>query len=209
MGRGVVLSCGACMSATRPPRLKSTPPTVAAAAPGRATAELRALLAARALVDRMRALYRELEQFSGAPISVHRALNGIGAEPGIQASRLASTLGMQRPALSHVLGAMVERGWIERVRPQSDQRVVRIYLTTAGRKMLRLTAGRAAGVLQRSIRALSDADVERLASALPPLVEQLQDGRAAGKVAPRPQRRPGVSRKAEVSATTTASERPR
>ncbi|MCC7463346.1 MAG: MarR family transcriptional regulator [Gammaproteobacteria bacterium] len=173
------------MSTTRPSRARAAPRAIdAAALLQRAELEPRALLAARTLVDRMRALYRELEQFSGAPISVHRALNGIGAEPGIQASRLAAALGMQRPAMSHVLGAMVERGWIERVRPQSDQRAVRIYLTAAGRRMLQLTAGRAAGILQRSMRALSDADVERLAVALPALVEQLQSGRAVARRAP-------------------------
>jgi DNA-binding MarR family transcriptional regulator len=143
--------------------------------------ELRALLAARALVDRMRSLYRELEQFTGAPISMHRALNGIGAEPGIHASQLAATLGMQRPAISHLLRGMVGRGWIERVRAETDQRAIRIYLTAAGRRMLKLTAGRAVGILQRSVRALPDADVERLAIALPLLVQQLPESGAGGR----------------------------
>ncbi len=153
--------------------------------------ELRALLAARALVDRMRTLYRELEQTTGAPISLHRALNGIGAEPGIQASQLAATLGMQRPAISHLLRTMAERGWIERVRAAADQRAVRVYLTAAGEKMLQLTAGRAVGMLQRSVRALGDADVERLAVALPLLVQQLPSARPAEPAARRrPRRRP-------------------
>ncbi|HEX5688471.1 MAG TPA: hypothetical protein VFX76_00615, partial [Roseiflexaceae bacterium] len=66
----------------------------------RATREQRALLAARALVDRMRTLYRELEQLTGTHIAAHRALTCIGSEPGIAASKLASALGMRRPALS-------------------------------------------------------------------------------------------------------------
>jgi hypothetical protein len=44
--------------------------------------------------------------------------------------------------------------------------------------MLKLTAGRAVGILQRSVRALPDADVERLAIALPLLVQQLPPGGA-------------------------------
>jgi hypothetical protein len=36
-------------------------------------------------------------------VQAHRALAVIAAEPGIQSSRLASSLGMQRSALSHLL----------------------------------------------------------------------------------------------------------
>jgi MarR family transcriptional regulator, organic hydroperoxide resistance regulator len=174
------------MSTNRSPRSIGSVPAGRASPPRRTQLEHRALLAARTLVDRMRALYRELEQLTGTPIGMHRALNGIGAEPGIQASRLAATLGMQRPAMSHLLRGMVERGWIERVRAEADQRAVRIYLTAAGQRMLKVTAGRAVGMLQRSVRALGDADVERLAAALPLLVQQLP---AAGPRDPSAQRK--------------------
>lgn len=145
--------------------------------------ELRALLAARALVDRMRALYRELEQLTGTPISIHRALNSIGAEPGIQASQLAAVLGMQRPAISQLLKAMVERGLVRRVRSETDQRAVRISLTSAGQRQLKVTAGRAVGILQRAVQLLDDDDVERLAAALPTLVQQLPDPQARRSMA--------------------------
>jgi len=174
------------MSTNRTPRANGSVSAGRGSPPRRTQLEHRALLAARMLVDRMRTLYRELERLTGAPIGMHRALNGIGAEPGIQASHLAAMLGMQRPAMSHLLRGMVERGWIERVRAESDQRAVRIYLTAAGQRMLKLTAGRAAGILQRSVRVLGDADVERLAVALPLLVQQLP---AAGPVDPTAQRR--------------------
>ncbi|HEY7379270.1 MAG TPA: MarR family transcriptional regulator, partial [Steroidobacteraceae bacterium] len=107
----------------------------------RATLERRALLAARAFVDRTRTLYRELERLTGAPIAVHRALACIGADPGITASKLALALGMQRPALSHVLRGVVERRWVERVRSDADQRSVRLFLTAGGRELLGATAG--------------------------------------------------------------------
>jgi DNA-binding MarR family transcriptional regulator len=126
--------------------------------------ERRALLATRSLVDRMRALYRELERLTGAPIAVHRALACIGDEPGITASKLALSLGMQRPAVSHVLRGLVERGWVERVRSDCDQRSVRVYLTAAGRTLLAATAGRAVGALQRSVRRLSNFKLDALAA---------------------------------------------
>lgn len=123
----------------------------------------------------MRRLYSELEQLTGAPIGMHRALNAIGAAPGIQASRLADALGMQRPAVSQLLKGMAARGWIERRRDDTDQRSVQIHLTASGQRMLKITVGRAVGILQGAVAALDDADVERLAESLPRLLQNLPD----------------------------------
>jgi MarR family transcriptional regulator for hemolysin len=132
----------------------------------RAALENRALLAARALIDRMRALYRELEQLTGAPIGLHRALVCIGNEPGLQASLLAVRLGMQRPAVSQVLKSLTMRGWIERRRSDADQRAIQIHATAAGRQILRATAGRAVFTLQRAVCRLPQTDLEKLASSV-------------------------------------------
>ena len=158
------------MHSDRAPQKPATDGQRRAGAPQRLQSEHRALLAARALVDRMRTLYRELEQLSGAPIGMHRALNCIGSEPGIRASGLATALGMQRPAVSQLLKGMSARGWIERRRGDADQRAVSIYLTASGQRMVKVTVGRAVGALQRAVQALGDADVERLSESLPKLL---------------------------------------
>jgi DNA-binding MarR family transcriptional regulator len=137
--------------------------------------EREALLSARALVDRMRTLYRELERMTDAPITVHRALACIGEEPGIPASRLATRLGMQRPAVSHVLKGLAARGWIERRRHEGDQRSVQIHPTVDGQQILRATSGRAVGTLQRAVRGLSARELKQLASSLPALLARLPD----------------------------------
>lgn len=142
---------------------------------GRGALERDALLSARALVDRMRALYRELERMTDAPITVHRALTCIGEEPGIPASRLATRLGMQRPAVSHVLKGLVARGWIERRRHEGDQRSVQIHPTADGLQILRMTSGRAVGTLQRAVRALSARELRQLADGLAALLVRLPD----------------------------------
>lgn len=137
--------------------------------------ERQALFASRTLVDRMHSLYRELERRTDAPITMHRALVCVGNEPGISASGLAKALGMQRPAISHVLKGLAERGWIERRREDSDQRSVRLYVTANGRKVLGATAGRASGTLQRSVRRLSDEALAGLAAGLQALLEHLPE----------------------------------
>jgi DNA-binding MarR family transcriptional regulator len=139
--------------------------------------ERNALLAARALVDRMRTLYRELERLTDAPITVHRALACIGEEPGIPASRLATRLGMQRPAVSHVLKGLSARGWIERRRHEGDQRSVQIHPTADGHQILRATSGRAVGTLQRAVRGLTARQLQQLADGLGALLALLPDAR--------------------------------
>lgn len=137
--------------------------------------ENRALVAARGLVDRMRTLYRELERMTDAPITLHRALVCVGNEPGLTASKLASMLGMQRPAVSHVLKSLVARGWIERRRSEDDQRAVRVYPTSVGKQLLQATAGRAVGTLQRAVCNLSDRDLERLSEGIDAVLTHLPD----------------------------------
>jgi DNA-binding MarR family transcriptional regulator len=141
----------------------------------RSAIEREALLSARALVDRMRTLYRELERMTDAPITVHRALACIGEEPGIPASRLATRLGMQRPAVSHVLKGLAARGWIERRRHEGDQRSVQIHATTDGQQILRATSGRAVGTLQRAMRGLDARELNQLANGLAALLARLPD----------------------------------
>jgi len=139
----------------------------------RARLERAALLAARTLVDRMRALYRELERMTGAPITMHRALTCIGEEPGMTASKLAEMLGMQRPAVSHVLRGLTERGWIERRRHAADQRSVKLHVTPRGQMILDATGGRAVGTLQRSVRQVSPAQLAGLAAGLEAVLTHL------------------------------------
>jgi DNA-binding MarR family transcriptional regulator len=141
----------------------------------RAILEKRALLAARALVDRMRALYRELEQVTGAPITLHRALVVVGNDPGLPASRLATQLGMQRPAVSQMLKNMEFRGWIERRRSATDQRAVQIHCTSVGRRVLQATSGRAVVTLQRAVCNLRNEQLANLATGVEKLLEELPE----------------------------------
>jgi DNA-binding MarR family transcriptional regulator len=158
------------MSSPRKQHARGTPGQTS-----RSALERDALLSARALVDRMRTLYRELERMTDAPITVHRALACIGEDPGIPASRLATRLGMQRPAVSHVLKGLAARGWIERRRHEGDQRSVQIHPTADGQQILRATSGRAVGTLQRAVRGLGARQLQQLADGLAALLARLPD----------------------------------
>ena len=161
---------------------------------GRAALENRALLASRTLVDRMRSLYRELEQLTGAPIGLHRALVCIGDDPGLQASRLASRLGMQRPAVSQILKNLTMRGWIERRRSDQDQRAIQIHPTAAGRQILKATAGRAVFTLQKAVCRLPQSELAQLAASVELLLKLLPAPSSPDAIHPSRQRT-GAARK--------------
>jgi len=165
------------------------------AAARRVQLERAALLATRALVDRMRSLYRELERRTGAPIAMHRALVCIDAEPGLTASALAQRLGMQRPAVSHLLRALSARRWISRQRSRADQRSVQLHVTSGGREMLGATVGQVAGTLQRAVRQLDDARLRQLQAALSTLLELLPEAPPAPRSARSAARRTPGSRR--------------
>jgi DNA-binding MarR family transcriptional regulator len=131
------------------------------------------LISARAFIDDMRSRYIDLEKLTGASISMHRALACVAATPGVSASSLATTLGMKRPALSHILKGLAERGWIERLRAPMDQRAVQLHLSAAGKQTVEATAGRAVGTLQRAIARLSDDEVMCLSAGLAALLREL------------------------------------
>jgi DNA-binding MarR family transcriptional regulator len=168
----------------------------------RAALENRALLAARTLVDRMRALYRELEQLTGAPISHHRALVSIAGEPGLSASRLASLLGMQRPAVSQLLKSMTQHGWVERRRSERDQRAVHVFVTAAGRQVLQATAGRAVFTLQRAVCSMPPDKLQALIASVELLLTQLP---AQSPAATPPARRGKSRRRAPAKRESEAS----
>ncbi len=146
--------------------------------------------AARALVDRMRTLYRELEQMTGAPITLHRALVCIGGQPGLTSSRLAAQLGMQRPAVRQLLKSLTNRGWIERRRSPEDQRAVQIFPTAEGRQVLQATAGRAVFTLQRAVCSLPRKELEQLIASVELLLTQLPEQAATSP----PRTRRGAAR---------------
>jgi DNA-binding MarR family transcriptional regulator len=132
------------------------------------------LLLSRTLVDRTRSLYRELERSTGAPVQAHRALACIAEMPGIQSSRLADAMGMQRSAVSHLLKSLAGLGWIERRRSATDQRSVHLHVTAAGGKVVNATAGRVVGVLQRAVQRLEDDQLRELERSLRALLDHIE-----------------------------------
>lgn len=61
------------------------------------------------------------------------ALIVIYENPGIRHGELADMLLIKPAQMSKMIKAFAEQGWVERRRPREDERVVELFLTTAGR----------------------------------------------------------------------------
>ena len=96
----------------------------------------------------------------------------IARHPGIDATRLASAVAVDRSTLGNVLERMEGKGWVERRPSPDDRRVKLLHMTAAGKPLLR-AAGDAARATQKRI--LAPLSVEEQATFLR-LLERLVDG---------------------------------
>lgn len=67
--------------------------------------------------------------------NVLRILRGAGAE-GLPSGEVADRMITREPDITRLLDRMEERGWVHRRRDPTDRRVVRAFLTLAGRELV-------------------------------------------------------------------------
>lgn len=79
-------------------------------------------------------MYNEKASRHGSTAAVGFILLQIDAKEGTSATQVGPALGMEPTSLSRVLKHMEEDGLIERRSDQQDKRMVRIYLTDAGKE---------------------------------------------------------------------------
>ena len=75
------------------------------------------------------------------------ALSELGKTPGLTVSELARKLSIHLSTSSNLLDKLELQKLIRRERNSTDQRVVRVYLTTSGRQMLRRAPKPVEGVI--------------------------------------------------------------
>jgi DNA-binding MarR family transcriptional regulator len=85
---------------------------------------------------------RQLQADCGLSLADYTVMNALSAAPGrrLRLSQLATTIGWERSRLSHHLQRMAGRGFVQRVRSETDGRATDALLTEAGWKGLRSAA---------------------------------------------------------------------
>ncbi len=109
------------------------------------------------------------------------AVAELKARPGMTISELASALSIHLSTASNLLDRMEANALVRRERGKKDQRVVRVYITSSGQKMLRKAPEPVQGVIPDALERMPAATLARLHRDLERLshLARIRDRRAA------------------------------
>jgi DNA-binding MarR family transcriptional regulator len=141
-------------------------------------------------LKRFRLIFRAVQQHSqwvesrcGVSSAQLWAMSELSKTPGLKVTELAKAMSIHQSTASNLLLKLEKTGLIRRERPGSDQRVVRLYLTEAGRELVAKAPDPKQGLLQHALFELPDPVLTSLTQNLDALVEamRIRDGQAAAR----------------------------
>jgi DNA-binding MarR family transcriptional regulator len=139
-------------------------------------------------LKRFRLIFRAVQQHSqwvesccGVSCAQLWAMAEVSKAPGIKVTELAQTLSVHQSTASNMLLKLEKKGLIQRRRLSSDQRVVCLYLSEAGQKLVAQAPDPKQGLLQHALFELPDPVLASLTENLEMLIEtmQIRDEQAA------------------------------
>lgn len=143
-------------------------PVKKAAAPraSRRAVELRALQDLRIVVGSARQYDSRIRRSTGISGSQLWALAEIGRSAGLSVNELAARLALHQTTASNLVNALVERRLLRRSRDQHDQRVVHLFATAEGVRLLSRSPHPYSGLLVDALRRIGARDLNSLAQGL-------------------------------------------
>jgi len=141
--------------------------------------ELRALQAFRTIFGSARLHDAQVRRSGGMSGSQLWALAEIAGGEGMTVNGLAERMALHQSSASNLVNALVESKLIRRLRDSSDQRIVHLYVTAEGRRMLLRVPGPHAGLLVDGLRRLEEDELDGLQEALEVLVRVMQRSAAS------------------------------
>ena len=117
---------------------------------------------------------RRIEKEFGVSAAQLTALWELSAHPGCRVSELSQALMLHQSTTSNMLDKMQKRGLIRRERIDSDQRVVRLFVTESGESMLRDLPGPGRGLLPDALARLGSDELEQVDEALALILGKLE-----------------------------------
>jgi len=90
------------------------------------------------------------------------ALSELYEQPGLRVSELATRLSLRQSTVSNMIDQLSRAKHLKRERGDADQRVVRLYLTASGQKLVLKAPKPARGVLPDALESLTAADLKNL-----------------------------------------------
>lgn len=103
---------------------------------------------------------RDAKEIDGISFAQFRLLRTLTRDGPMPASRLASSAGISPASTTQMLDSLEKRGLVERVRSESDRRVVTVALTPEGERRSELRRARNTKLLEESFRDIPPGDLE-------------------------------------------------
>jgi DNA-binding MarR family transcriptional regulator len=150
----------------------------AASPNARAQLELGTLQEFRTIFGSARRHDAEVRRIAGISGSQLWALSEIAKAEGMRVNDLSERMAIHQTTASNLINVLVERKLIRRDRDDEDQRVVRLSVTTDGKRMLLKAPGPYVGLLVDGLRHLQTPELRRLKGALNTLSTMLRDSAA-------------------------------
>jgi DNA-binding MarR family transcriptional regulator len=141
--------------------------------PARDALELSVRMKLRVVFSSAKRQSREIEERCGVSGGQLWALSELDKQPGLRVSDLAQALFVKNSTASNLVDRIEQHGWVRRERNGKDQRVVQLYLTPAGAKLLARCPVPPRGVVTEALRLISLDSLEALEHSLEELTSRL------------------------------------
>ena len=128
------------------------------------------------LLTRSLALMFKEHGLTPTQYNVLRILRGAGAE-GLPSGEVADRMITREPDITRLLDRMETRGWVHRRRDQEDRRVMRVWITLAGRELTDQLDRPVAEMQKRCLSRLGEAKLADLSD----LLGSVREGGNPGK----------------------------
>ncbi len=138
----------------------------------------------RIVVANLKEHYGNIQKITGVSGTQLWTLIAIRQQPGIKVGELAREIAVHQSTASNLLDRLEELGHIERRREEADQRVVSVYLTVQGEKIVKAAPRPAMGLLQNALLTLPLDHVAGLHKHLDELIRSIGVTRMTGQATP-------------------------
>lgn len=141
--------------------------------PAREGLELSVRMKLRVVFSSARRQSREIEKSCGATAGQLWALSELDKHPGLRVSELARALHIKNSTASNLLDRLEQRGWLRRERNGTDQRVVQLYLSPPGARLLASCPVPPRGVVSEALHTIPLDSLENLDQSLEDVIARL------------------------------------
>ena len=128
----------------------------------------------RLIFRSVRKHFRGVEELCGVSGAQLWVLSELAQAPGLRVSEIAQVLSIHQSTASNMLDKLERRGLVKRRRGGPDQRVVRVFLTPSGDKIVAIAPSPARGALTDALGNLPAETLQNLDACLNALIADME-----------------------------------